>query len=172
MVGVVRDEKVNGIADDRSAGVYVSNEQSPVYFQTLNVRTERRSAGAAEGHRRGHSRRQQGSGPDRHPDRGSDQERDRWPTIGCSRCLLGVFGAVALLLAGIGIYGVISYSVAQRTQEIGIRAALGASERCCQLVLSRGVVLTVVGLVIGVAGSLGLTRLMAPCCTASAPAIR
>src|SRR5207249_10267457 len=39
VVGVVRDEKVNGIADDRSTGVYVSNEQSPVYFQTLNVRT-------------------------------------------------------------------------------------------------------------------------------------
>src|SRR5207247_5751214 len=39
IVGVVRDEKVNGIADQRSAGVYVSNEQSPAYFQTLNVRT-------------------------------------------------------------------------------------------------------------------------------------
>jgi putative ABC transport system permease protein len=57
---------------------------------------------------------------------------------------------------------VISYSVAQRTQEIGIRAALGATEaRLLQLVLNRGVVLTVLGLVIGIIGSLGLTRLMA-----------
>jgi putative ABC transport system permease protein len=76
--------------------------------------------------------------------------------------LLGLFATVALLLAGIGIYGVIAYSVAQRTQEIGIRAALGASERnVLQLVLSRGVVLTVIGLALGVGGSLALTRLMA-----------
>ena len=76
--------------------------------------------------------------------------------------LMGVFATVALLLAGIGIYGVISYSVAQRTQEIGIRAALGATQATLlQLVLSRGVVLTFVGLVFGIFGSLGLTRLMA-----------
>ena len=76
--------------------------------------------------------------------------------------LLGVFATVALLLAGIGMYGVISYSVAQRTQEIGIRAALGATEaRLLQLVLNRASVLTVLGLVMGILGSLGLTRLMA-----------
>jgi putative ABC transport system permease protein len=76
--------------------------------------------------------------------------------------LLGVFGAVALLLAGIGIYGVISYSVAQRTREIGIRAALGAPDRMLlRLVLDRGVVLTTVGLIIGAAGAFALTRLMA-----------
>ena len=76
--------------------------------------------------------------------------------------LLGVFATVALLLAGIGMFGVISYSVAQRTQEIGIRAALGATKAMLlQLVLGRGIVLTVVGLVAGILGSLGLTRLMA-----------
>jgi ABC-type antimicrobial peptide transport system permease subunit len=76
--------------------------------------------------------------------------------------LLGTFGTVALVLAGLGIYGVISYNVAQRTREIGIRAALGAIERSLLLlILDRGVRLTLIGLAIGVAGAIGLTRLLA-----------
>ena len=76
--------------------------------------------------------------------------------------MLGTFATVALVLAGLGIYGVISYNVAQRTREMGIRAALGATERSLlRLILDRGVRLTLVGLAIGTGGAIALTRLMA-----------
>jgi putative ABC transport system permease protein len=73
-----------------------------------------------------------------------------------------VFASVALLLAAIGIYGVISYSVVQRTHELGVRAALGASaESLLKLVLGNGLALTSLGLVIGIAGAFALTRFLA-----------
>jgi putative ABC transport system permease protein len=73
--------------------------------------------------------------------------------------LVGVFAALALILASIGIYGVISYSVAQRTREIGIRMALGASQRqVLQMVVGGGAKLAALGIVIGAAGALGLTQ--------------
>jgi putative ABC transport system permease protein len=76
--------------------------------------------------------------------------------------LLGVFAATAFILAVIGIYGVIAYAVAQRTQEIGIRIALGATKtHILRLVIGNGLILTLTGIMIGLAGSVALTRLMA-----------
>jgi putative ABC transport system permease protein len=75
--------------------------------------------------------------------------------------LLGIFGATALLLAIVGIYGVISFQVAQRTQEIGVRIALGATaENVVRLVVQQGLLLAALGVALGLAGALAATRLM------------
>ena len=75
--------------------------------------------------------------------------------------LLGVFAAIALLLASLGIYGVVSYSVAQRTQEIGVRMALGArSADVFGLILREGAALALIGAMVGIAAASMATRLI------------
>jgi putative ABC transport system permease protein len=81
------------------------------------------------------------------------------PRMGAA--LLGLFGLLSLLLAGIGIYGVMAYSVAQRTPEIGIRMALGAARgEIIRMVLKQGMMLAGIGLLIGIVVSVALTRLV------------
>jgi putative ABC transport system permease protein len=160
VVGVIRDEKIGGPADTQSAGVYVSNEQSPVYGMVLNVRTTVEPASL----QRSITAAIRSINKDQAISDVRTVEQIREQAMGSRRLqsvLLTVFGGVALILAGLGVYGVISYSVLQRTRELGIRAALGASEASLlRLALDRGVLLTVLGLVIGVGGALALTRLM------------
>jgi predicted permease len=76
--------------------------------------------------------------------------------------LLAIFAALALVLAMVGIYGVMSYGVAQRTNEIGIRMTLGAQQRdVLRLVMGQGIVVAGLGVLIGIVGSIGVTRLLA-----------
>src|SRR5581483_6596731 len=78
-----------------------------------------------------------------------------------SMTLLGIFAALAMLLGAIGLYGVISYSVAQRTRELGIRAALGAAHGdLLKLVIGEGMRLAAIGLAAGLVAALGLTQLI------------
>jgi putative ABC transport system permease protein len=161
VVGVIGDEKIGGPSDIQSAGVYVSNEQSPVYTMVLSVRTSVDSL----------TLQAPISAAIRSIDKDQaladvrtvDQIRDQ--SMGARRLgtvLFGIFATVGLILAGIGIYGVISYSVAQRTREIGIRSALGASHRSLlRLMLDRALILTCIGLVIGLVGAIGLSSLIA-----------
>ena len=160
VVGIIADEKVNGLNDERSAGVYVSNDQSPTYFQNLivkaNLQPERLEKAVTQAIH----------------DVNKDQplvdiktlDQMKTESMLANRLetmLLTIFSGIALLLAAIGIYGVISYSVAQRTHEMGIRSALGASAPVLlRMVLGRGFLLTLIGLAIGLAGTLGVTRLL------------
>lgn len=76
--------------------------------------------------------------------------------------MFGIFGAAALFLAGIGVYGVLSFSVSQRTQEMGVRVALGAQRSdVLRLIVRQGVTLALVGVVAGVIGAFGVTRVIA-----------
>ena len=75
--------------------------------------------------------------------------------------MIGSFAGLALILAMVGLYGLISYSVSQRTREVGIRVALGAQPRdVMRLVVGEGARLTMIGVGVGVLAALGLTQLM------------
>ena len=78
-----------------------------------------------------------------------------------SAALCSLFGVLALLLAMIGLYGVMSYMVSQRTHEIGVRMAIGADKGdVVKLILRQGLILTVIGLILGFAIALGFTRVL------------
>ncbi len=160
VVGVIADEKLNGLDDNRSPAMYVPYSQSPSQYISLVVKT----AANPEAIQQAVLTAVQQINPDQALPEVRTMARIERESTGPTRLrttLMTGFAAIAMLLAAIGIYGVISYSVAQRTHEMGVRAALGASAgTILHLVISGGMMRVLAGLAIGICGALVLTRAM------------
>jgi putative ABC transport system permease protein len=160
VVGVVRDVKQYGPDKPSSMAIYVPHAQYPASFMSLVVRTNGDPAEMIPTVRRA----VQALDPDQVPVDAATMAQVMSDSIQTRRfvmTLLGLFAALALSLAAVGIYGVMSYSVTQRTHELGIRMALGASDSDVRrLILSRAVGITLAGTSIGAIGVFAVTRLM------------
>jgi putative ABC transport system permease protein len=160
VIGVVGDVRQAGLTEPPTPQMYLSSLQEPSANMTLVVRTAR-SATVAPIIRRDIR------ALDKELPIGAMETMDRvvWNSVGRPRfnaLLLGVSGAIALVLAVIGVYGVIAYAVQRRTHEIGIRRALGAQTRdVLRLVLGQALGLVLSGIVVGALGAIVLTRLLA-----------
>jgi putative ABC transport system permease protein len=160
VVGVVDDVKYAGLAEETGPALYVPLRQLPFRNQNLVVRVNGDPASVVTGIRDALHVIDPGlplanvQTMDERLRTAADQPRFRtW--------LMGLFGVIGLVLAAIGIYGVLSCSVAQRTREIGIRAALGASRRALiQMVLRESLTLTAIGAAIGLVLSMAAGRFL------------
>ncbi|MGA3024102.1 MAG: ABC transporter permease [Bryobacteraceae bacterium] len=161
IVGVLTDTKMYGLANPARLEVYVPFRQAASHAMVLLVKSDQEPTALVSAIR-GVVASIDKEQPIFRIATMQDVVNASVSTRRITLILLGLFSALALVLAGIGIYGVISYSAAQRSREIGIRMALGAQRGdVMRLVLAQGGKISAAGIVIGSAASLGLTRLMA-----------
>jgi putative ABC transport system permease protein len=170
IVGVIGDARQTELQTAPKPTIFVNNLQAPMFFAQLVIRTTGdpgRMARAVEGaiHR---------IDPDQPVTHVGTMDKVFADSVAQPKLelvLLLVFGGVAALLAIVGIYGVLAYSVTRRTREIGIRMALGARERDVgRMVLGEGAILAAIGIGIGLGGALALTRVLRALLFETAPA--
>jgi putative ABC transport system permease protein len=160
IVGVVRDVKSAGLQKDTVPTYYLPTMQAPLQDMTLLVRTTTEPTSIVPALRQA----VWAVDPNQPISNVNTMEQIVSESISQPRLnmtLMSLFGALALILSAVGIYGLLSYAVTQRTQEMGIRMALGAQvSDVLRLVLKQGMVLALIGQAIGLAGALALTRLI------------
>jgi putative ABC transport system permease protein len=160
IVGVVRDVKFGGLASASEPAYYLPAPQAPLEDMTVLVRTSSDPRAVIS------SLRQAVWAIDANQPLSNINTLEQIVSESIAQprlnmLLMMLFGGLALLLSAVGIYGLLSYAVTQRTQELGIRMALGANVTdVLKLVLKQGMLLALIGEVIGLAGAFALTRLM------------
>ncbi|MGH9834363.1 MAG: ABC transporter permease [Blastocatellia bacterium] len=160
IVGVVRNSKEKGLTADPRPAIYLPLLQQSVPELTLHVRaaTDAQTLLAAV---RREVQALDATLPVYNLGTLAQQKDGSLYTERLAATLLTLFGLLALLLAAVGIYGVLSYAVTERTREMGIRLALGARPRdLLKLVVGQGLILTIIGLGLGVGAAFALTRLI------------
>ena len=160
VVGVVADYRHLGLETEAPPEVYCALEQNPLQAQQMIIRTEVEPLSLAAAVRQC-VRDLDKSLPVQDLQTMEQLLSDKLAPRYYTSLLLGMFALMALILASVGIFGVLSYQVRQRTHEIGIRIALGARPRdIIILIVRRGIIISLIGLGTGLAGSLVLTRLI------------